>query len=378
MGNQLAKAKPNIKTKRTGSTLQLDPSTDPSTDSPLPNLYPQQSSRIDHATMAKFQDMKVNNGVTGTFISTRICAIIYTFWTNHLSLLMQEQKHEIGCAIFFGMIAINKSIKQIIYKHSKTDPNKIELMSIKFLDMLGWIIRSLMKDGIDLYGSLKQLGLFHQNIGVCYKHFDPMLQSMHESFSYYFERGYSFEVKYAMDEVFILIASIMMGEDKNNTHLSDITNLLHENNIQFLQSLDVCLVSDVGREYFVRYLQQTWCHEIAMWLQSINRFRKAMNDKERFFIARNIVKVSIKSSSTFSINISYYARCEILNGMKIMQQRFAMKEKLDIKSDFFEKIEREMVDLIEKNHWMKFVSNMNKLKAACSSGTLANPSLDDI
>ncbi len=80
----------------------------------------------------------------------------------------------------------------------------------------------------------------------------------HEALSYYFERGYTFEVKYAMDEVFILISSIMMGQDTNNSHLTDITNVLHEDKIPFLQSLSACLDTAVGFEYFIRYLQQTW------------------------------------------------------------------------------------------------------------------------
>eukprot|EP00483_Globobulimina_turgida_P006583 UN06593 len=128
--------------------------------------------------MAKFMNRNVNNGVTGTFISARICAIIFTFWTNNISPLLQAQKLEIGCTILFGMIAANSQTKKIISYYSQSDSNKIEVLSIKFIDMIGWVIRSLMKDNINLYASLQKLGVFHQNIGVKYETCQPMLQSM--------------------------------------------------------------------------------------------------------------------------------------------------------------------------------------------------------
>eukprot|EP01083_Nonionella_stella_P261860 891040_1 len=151
-----------------------------------------------------------------------------------------------------------------------------------------------------------------------------------------------------MDEIFILISNIMMGQRpnpyQNKSHLKDINATMHKENVQFLQSLHVCLESSVGKDYFIRYLKQTWCHEIAIWLESILRFKNATNDKQRFFIARNINKVSIQSSSVFAINISYGARQGALQRMTTMEERFATKQALNIDSDLFTKVWRFFVD----------------------------------
>ena len=104
----------------------------------------------------------------------------------------------------------------------------------------------------------------------------------------------------------------MTGQDlKYSSHLNDIATSFGNNNIQFLQSLDICLKSSIGNEYFTRFLQQTWCDEIAIFLQSISRFKKQLSNKQRFIVARDIIKISIKPSATFSINISYECRNKV-------------------------------------------------------------------
>ena len=60
---------------------------------------------------------------------------------------------------------------------------------------MGWLIRSLTRDDIDLLALLEKLGKYHQKIGVSFNHFDPMLNSMHDAFSYYFPIKYGIEVK---------------------------------------------------------------------------------------------------------------------------------------------------------------------------------------
>ena len=62
--------------------------------------------------------------------------------------------------------------------------------------MLGWLIRSLMRTDVDIKLLLQNLGSFHKNVGVNITHFNPMLESVHESFSYYFPSDYRLQVKY--------------------------------------------------------------------------------------------------------------------------------------------------------------------------------------
>eukprot|EP01084_Bolivina_argentea_P285402 489414_1 len=390
MGNQASnkpnnkpKLKPKLKPKPLSrSTRQLSVS-GPSSARPdsmtrtgsmprTPSIYPQMTSRVSKTHVSQFLDLNIDNGVTGPLVSTRVCAMIYTFWTNHISALSQAKKLEVASSIFWVMISTSKSVKRMVFRMCKKEYNnmlakEIEKLSVRFLDMMGWIVRSLMRDDIDLFASLKTLGQQHRHWNITLDMFDPMLQAMHETFEYYFERGYSFEVRYAMDEIFILISNIMMGQRpnpyQNKSHLKDINATMHKENVQFLQSLHVCLESSVGKDYFIRYLKQTWCHEIAIWLESILRFKNATNDKQRFFIARNINKVSIQSSSVFAINISYGARQGALQRMTTMEERFATKQALNIDSDLFTKVEHEMIELMRKNHWVNFVNDVKKLKS---------------
>ena len=112
-----------------------------------------------------------------------------------------------------------------------------------------------------------------------------------------------------MDEIFTLAAQIMTGQDiKYSSHLNDIVSSLGAENIIFIQNLDNCLKSNIGREYLYRYLSQTWCEELGMFLQCLFRFKNQTCPKARFMIARNIVKTSIQPHATFSVNISYETR----------------------------------------------------------------------
>ena len=169
---------------------------------------------------------------------------------------------------------------------------------------MGWLTRKLLCNDIDLYLLLTKLGTMHKNMGITIKHFNPMLEAMHETFSYYFATKYNIEVKYAMDEIFTLAAQIMTGQDiKYSSHLNDIVCSFGTEQIVFLQSLNKCLASNIGREYLYKYLSQTWCEELAIFLQSLTRFKSQICPKARFMIARNICKTSIQPYATFTIII---------------------------------------------------------------------------
>lgn len=59
---------------------------------------------------------------------------------------------------------------------------------------MGWLTRKLLCNDIDLYSLLTKLGTMHKNMGITIKHFNPMLEAMHETFSYYFSTKYNIEV----------------------------------------------------------------------------------------------------------------------------------------------------------------------------------------
>lgn len=96
-------------------------------------------------------------------------------------------------AIYLGMMVKDASMREI-FKKNFNSQEKISAISLKFLNMMGWLIRTLLRNGADLPLLLRNLGSMHGTFGVNIKHFEPMLESMHESFSHYFPNIYGVKV----------------------------------------------------------------------------------------------------------------------------------------------------------------------------------------
>eukprot|EP01083_Nonionella_stella_P215426 775376_1 len=126
--------------------------------------------------------LNVQNGITGKFISSRICKIAAIFWQENVENISLAQQLEVGCTIFFGIFS-DKQMKPILNTNFKQN---IETTSLRFLDMMGWLIRHLATDNIDLYTLLIKLGVFHSRMNLKINHYNIMLQSLHATFSHYF------------------------------------------------------------------------------------------------------------------------------------------------------------------------------------------------
>eukprot|EP01084_Bolivina_argentea_P088692 160123_1 len=129
----------------------------------------------------------------------------------------------------------------------------------------------------------------------------------------------------------------MTGQDvKFSPHLNALTaSFGQENNINFIKNLKVCLQSSIGREYLYCFLQETYCDEIATFLQLLSKFKGQSSDIQRFMIAREVVQISIQSSSNLTINISYNCRKNILIAMTEMERQFKSKQYFNVNNDFF-------------------------------------------
>eukprot|EP01083_Nonionella_stella_P285240 970935_1 len=329
--------------------------------------------------------LNVYNGITGKYISSRICKIAARFWKNNIDNMSVPEQLEIGCSIFFGMMSTNTQMKNVMQKNFKANKN-IESTSLKYLDMMGWLMRHLATNSIDLHALLTKLGLIHLRMGITIVHYSPMLRAMHETFTYYFPQKYSIDVKYAMDEIFSLAAQLMTGAElKCNQHFHDIADQFQANDIPFLKNLDHCLKSQIGQDYLYRYLSQTWCDEMIIFLKALHRFKTLMTDKERFFVAREINKISIDPHATFALNLSYETRTKAMAQMVEMEDRFAAQQPLEICANGFyeqvcircvypfepqwhvaytcDKVELEVYKLIMDNHWVKFVKGIKELQS---------------
>eukprot|EP01084_Bolivina_argentea_P200185 342352_1 len=97
------------------------------------------------------QETTVGNGVTGKLISTKICRIVAIFWVHNITSLPMDRKLESACSIFCSMLSSNKEMRTLM------DTKNIEALSLKYLDMIGWLTRSLMNHDIDLYSLLRKM-----------------------------------------------------------------------------------------------------------------------------------------------------------------------------------------------------------------------------
>eukprot|EP01084_Bolivina_argentea_P278553 475918_1 len=305
----------------------------------------------------------VQNNVTGKYLSLSVVETAYIFWKKHISTLNPNIKLEIACLIFFEMRLSTSEMRDTMKQIVESTNNNIETFSLSIMDMLEWLVNHLLVNDIDLYDALQQLGAAHTSMGIQIKYFGAMLTAVHNTFAHYFENKYSIKEKYAIDKIFSVASQIMTGEDLHSVQsLQDFAESF--DNLDFIQSLDICLKSQVGMQYLYRFLEQTFCDELVIWLQEMKTFKCAMSDKERFMIARRIKVTCIEPIAPFSINISHETRTQLLLMMKELEKQWhiGVRNEFKVSSQLFDKCNIEIKRLMAKNHWKRFVQNINNFK----------------
>eukprot|EP01084_Bolivina_argentea_P047267 87082_1 len=300
-------------------------------------------------SMSQKRQNNINNLVTGKYLSVSTAEIASSFWQKNVQNLALSDKLEIGSSIFFSVIISNKQMKNLFKKQLKN--NSVASLGIHFMDMMGWLMRNLLANEIDLYSTLKQLGVKHKYLGISkMKYFDQMLFGLNKAFEYYLQNKYTIKDKDAINKVFIVISNIMMGNQNFALNINKFINSF--NNFNILNSMNNCLSSPIGKEYFCQYLNTTYCEEIVVWLQSLDSFYSTVNESERFIIAENIYNRSISRSAPFGIAISHETRQKMKMKMK------KLNNLTKIPSDLFVECETEIYKLIEANHWKRFQRTM--------------------
>eukprot|EP01083_Nonionella_stella_P065249 170791_1 len=295
----------------------------------------------------------IHNGITGTYISSQICAIAFRFYTENVEPLSVENRLEIGCSILFAMSSYSKT-KQILQNNAASKP--IKQLGLRYLEMVAWLLRRLVTNNIDLHSLLSNIGAWHQNIGIRINFFPSMLQALNETFAYYFPIRYTIDVKYALDEIFCLVAQVMSGQElQSDTYLMAISNQFGGGNIAFLRNVSTCLESNIGREYLFRYLTQSMCSEIVVFLQSLFQFKRLTSDGERFIAAKNIQEMSIQNTAEFCLNLSYETRQNTLQRIKDLKP-------IKIDKDFFAEVEYEILKLM-MHQWTHFSQKIKRLRS---------------
>lgn len=107
-----------------------------------------------------------------------------------------------------------------------------------------------------------------------------------------------------MDSIFINAAKMMTEQDFIALFAERVQAF---QSLEFLDSLDICLAHAIGREYFDRYLNQTFCGEFVVFLKAFDDFKQVGNNSQRFEKARDIFFNCFHSNAHALIEISKLA-----------------------------------------------------------------------
>eukprot|EP01083_Nonionella_stella_P094588 265433_1 len=293
--------------------------------------------------MRKTKRNSIHNGIVGIYVSPTSVQLALNFWTVNITHLAMADQLEIGCSIFFAMIASDQKIKQILLA-GNANPNKLETVSLKFLDMLGYLIRSLLRDDANVYSSLRSLGELHNKMCIAPYMYEHMLVGMHEAFTYYYPHQYTEQVKLAVTEVFTVVSHIMNGQPIMNT------------TVEYLQSLDQCLVSLDGKACLFGYLAQHGCHNIVLFYELLDQFKSKSDPIDRFMIARDIARYQIDGihGKAKQIDVSPRTTQNVMNEMQRLDGLWFKQVPFTMESTFFETVEKEVYRFISDNHWSFF------------------------
>eukprot|EP00485_Elphidium_margaritaceum_P013481 CAMPEP_0202731496 /NCGR_PEP_ID=MMETSP1385-20130828/187182_1 /ASSEMBLY_ACC=CAM_ASM_000861 /TAXON_ID=933848 /ORGANISM="Elphidium margaritaceum" /LENGTH=418 /DNA_ID=CAMNT_0049397797 /DNA_START=24 /DNA_END=1281 /DNA_ORIENTATION=+ len=319
------------------------------------------------------------------YASDKIIKIAADFWNTKMSKLSFEEQKEIGVTMYLDMMVSDKSLRALFARRFNGTTN-IESISLKFFNMLGWLIRTCCRNDDNVENTLRSLGAMHKNFGIDNAHFAVMLASLHTTFAHYFPQDYGIKERYALDYMFTLASQLMMGSGSTTEHspehqgeirvdymftlasqlmMGGASTTEHSPETEYLNNLQTCLRSSVGRAYLFRYWQQTWCDELVIYSQNIQKFEQQTNDKGRFMIARNIVEVSINAQSDLAVNISYNCRQNALELMQEYEQQFQLKQDIKVSAKMFDSVTSEIHALIMSNHWNTFKRSIKTMNVDC-------------
>ena len=168
-------------------------------------------------------------------------------------------------------------------------------------------------DGVNLWRVLTKIGAQHCAMGIKVHHYHFLLEAFHYAMGKSFTQNYTIEVKYCIDQIYTIATCIMTGH--NYDQLSFGERVLELNDCRFLRNFDACLNNEIGREYLYRYLGQTYCSEIVIFLQLYQEYTEIYSGhhQEKLFKAKSIAAVSLYRSSKFPVNVSYAAIQEVHN-----------------------------------------------------------------
>eukprot|EP01084_Bolivina_argentea_P180678 312146_1 len=148
---------------------------------------------------------RINNGITGKYISEKIANCASLFWINNIDTLQRSQQLEIGCVQYFYLLEQYPDLSTFFPK------DKIESTALRFFDMFGWLCRSLCKNGVNLWKVFAKIGEQHTRMGIKVKYYGQLLDAFHYAMSQHFTQRYTIQVKFSIDQIYTIATCIMTG-----------------------------------------------------------------------------------------------------------------------------------------------------------------------
>ena len=142
--------------------------------------------------------------------------------------------------------------------------------------------------------------------------------------------------------------------------------------LEFLDSLDACLAHSTGREYFERYLEQTFCAEYVLFLRSFDEFKQLGNSQQRFEKAKQIYQTNFHISAQAPIDLNNKKQKENINKLSNILNTYnnnnnnnnQNNQQISLNENLLDDIYADVKSIIEQQSWDKFHAGIYSIKQA--------------
>eukprot|EP01083_Nonionella_stella_P164945 547553_1 len=289
--------------------------------------------------------------------------VAHQFWNDNLMILPMDRRQEIGVTLYAQMFRMMPQCRKIFLR------GDIEKTSEKFFGMIGWLIMELHASNNEVWAKAKVLGKAHKKWGISYEHYLPMLQAFHVTFQEQFPKLYTLRVKFCIENLFMNCAKIMTGKDFVTLFAERVQDL---ESLEFLDSLDACLAHKTGREYFERYLEQTFCAEYVSFLRAFDEFKQLGNSQQRYEKAKTIYIANFRGDSEAPIELNTEEQREHIVELKqeldkyqeVLNNDTEEEQSIELHESLLDVLYADVKQIIEENSWDKFHSGIYSIKQA--------------
>eukprot|EP01084_Bolivina_argentea_P310554 537421_1 len=177
--------------------------------------------------------------------------VLYRFWRSEIDTMTEDTYKE--TAVLFYMNVFDK-----IPDSKKLFKKNIELQAKQFFGMFRWLITNLKNaDATRLIKRIKTLGNIHKQMNVKNKWYGLLLQAFHDTMTEATKGNYTPRIRFCMEQLYTVVANIMLGNDFDSLNSNKISYLL-----QSLNNVEDCLNDKEGRLYLQMYMKKQFCVEL--------------------------------------------------------------------------------------------------------------------